>query len=142
MNCKRETHYYANAKFLEPFIKSAKGLAPVHKLAVVKGFRVPLEKEAQTDGSLGHNGDGKRFALMIRTHGARTRRTGQKSYTRYKHDRLCWEHVLWTLAHELAHLKHWEHTADHAVLTGKIFTRFARKARDLGIEDLSDRIPR
>lgn len=134
--------FYANVRFLEPYVKAAKGLAPIHKLVVVKGYSVPLDKESLSDGSLGRD-DARRYALRIRLYGAQTRKIEKpkNSFQKTRHDRLCWEHVLWTLAHELAHLKHWDHTADHAILTGKIFTRLARKARDLGVEDLSSRIP-
>lgn len=136
-------HYYRNTRFLEPFIKACKGLTPIHRLVAVKGYSVPLDKEAQTDGSLGRFADKAEYVMMLRLYGARTRKIDKpkNSFQKTRHERVCWEHILWTLAHELAHLKHWDHNADHAILTGKLFSRMARKARELGLEDLSSAIP-
>jgi len=48
--------------------------------------------------------------------------------------------VLITLAHELAHLKHWEHTPEHFKLQTQILARFAKVLKDLGIKDTYQRI--
>lgn len=47
------------------------------------------------------------------------------------------EYILHTLAHEMAHLRHWEHGPDHLELTGELFAIYTRHAFKLGLPDLS-----
>lgn len=49
------------------------------------------------------------------------------------------QHMLENFAHEVAHVKHWEHTPDHVIFTAKVLKKFGKVAKDMGIRNLEVR---
>lgn len=48
------------------------------------------------------------------------------------------EDLLHTLAHEMAHIRYWEHGPDHLELTGDLFALYTRHAFRLGLPECSN----
>ena len=49
------------------------------------------------------------------------------------------QHMLENFAHEVAHVKHWEHTPDHVIFTAKILKKFGQVAKEMGLKNLEVR---
>jgi hypothetical protein len=114
------TKFFNNVKWLEPFFNSAKGLVPLEKVKYVKGYKV-VDKNARNFGGLLRK-NYKSYNITLKIFDANDR----EEFIAV---------ILDTLAHELAHVVHWEHTPDHLKLQAKILVRFATVAKQLDIED-------
>ena len=102
--------------WLKPFIESVDHLISTDKIKSVKGFRVPFNKEqnvlGRTTKYLG------KYTITLLTY--------QQRFDEHVPELI--ENILITLAHELAHLRHWDkHDADFANLFAEIFKCFAEE---------------
>lgn len=118
-------------EWARPYLQELGGLnliLPVHRLVSIKGYRQTKQK---LDGSLGTtsalNGWYSITILLKYAH----KKQGQ-----------CLEDLLFTLAHELAHLKYWQHTPEHLVLTARILFQFSMTAQRLKAGDTSKPVTR
>lgn len=120
-----------NIEWLRPFVNSVAHMVPLDKLKSIKGYRVQKNMEENQDGSLIKYG-GKYF-MTIRIQNV----PKPPKDMHYKNIR--YANLLDTLAHELAHLVHWEHTAEHFRLQAQILLQFSYLLDKVGIEDTSFR---
>jgi hypothetical protein len=136
-----KTKFNKNVAWLEPFFAKAKGLVPIHKVSAIKGFSVPLEKTECVDGQMTKHEDGY-IVITLRTHNQILRANQNGTNTAYRHKRRMICDVLLVLAHELAHLKYWEHTPEHWELECKIIRRFISELKRRGVKDITTRKPK
>ena len=133
-----KTRFHKTVKWLEPFFQKAKGLVPLHKVHVVKGFVIPLGKIECIDGQMTKYEGGK-IVITLRTHNQIQRANQNGTNTSYIHKRRMICDILLTFAHELAHLKEWEHTPEHWELECKIIRRFISELKRRDIKDVTTR---
>ena len=133
-----KTKYQKSVAWLEPFVKAAKGIVPVHKLTQLKGFKVTLDKVEDTDGQTLVDVN-KSVTITLRTHNHIYRANDNGTHTAYRHKPCPTEHMLWTLAHELAHLKEWNHTPTHLKVMSQLLRRFSRVLSQLQVSVLDGR---
>ena len=117
--------YQTDVLWLKPFVDSTKDLIPLKQLQTVSGFKVTLGKLEQSDGN----------CLKCGRYYDITLRTWQQVFSddkecghpyAFKHKRVWLSTLLTALAHELAHLRHWDHDIKHFELQSKILRRFVR----------------
>lgn len=118
-------------EFLRPFIESAKGIIPLYKLLIVRSFKVRPGLEAQTYGSTLKHSIQDTYVINLRVY------EWSKMKKKYKPETLTL--VLDTLAHELAHLKYFNHSYKHFKTQALISLRFSDIIKKLGIKDVSAR---
>ena len=125
--------YSKKTDFLHEFILCAHGLVNLDKLKTVKDFRVPVTKNIRTEAQL-HYYDPKNFTLTINLYNHGVNAKGKTvSVRKY------FAQVIDGLAHELAHLKHFDHGPDHSILQAKIMLRMYRLAKKKGMTDMWQR---
>lgn len=121
-----------------PFIHAAGELVPLEKIKDVTGYslRRPQTAWATPDFAVCVK-HGKKYAVRIRLTGwedSQEKKPVQRPlYTAV---------VLDSLAHELAHIVHWEHTPQHLALQSDLMKRFAIVAEREGVQDTYDRLGR
>jgi len=121
--------YLKGTQWMEPYVASASRLVPLHRVVNFKAFRVPLNKTIQTDGSCQPLDEKrKRMTISIRLWTSNDKRT--------RHAPIPLVEALDSLAHELAHIKQWEHTPKHTRLQARIMKRFSEVAQNLGVKDM------
>lgn len=122
--------YQKNLEWLRPFVQSASTLVPTQRIVRIQGYKMGYKGQDFTEGTIyTKRSDGGGEALIsLATHLFNSK--GPRAYV----------NILQTLAHELAHLKHWDHSPEHWALESKIALRFARVARSLDIRDVSGRV--
>ena len=122
-----------NVKWIEPFVDAVAHLLPMHRLIQIRGYKVRKGVADICWGSITRD-DGHKFEINLKIF--------EKKHKYDKHKRSRYEMVLQTLAHELAHMVHWEHTPDHFEFQSKLMLRFSNVLRKEGIKDHSDLTPR
>jgi hypothetical protein len=115
--------YSKNLLWLASFIEAAASEVDISLLKSIRGFRVPLSKKESNDGMI--TSERGRFSITLRTHNQEKRGYSQRSMYG----------VLTALAHELAHIEHWEHTAAHLYLESRILTVFAEELSSYDVKD-------
>lgn len=132
-----EIKYTKNVLWLKPFVESAKDLVPLERLYGIKGYKVSKHLEETTYGSLTQYGREKRLHMAIRIMEIKKKpKTKRKEHKKGR----C-ETILLTLAHELAHLVHWEHVPEHFELQGRLVVKFYSVLKKSGIKDFMTRHP-
>lgn len=134
-----ETKYYKHVKWLEPFIQKAKGLAPIHKLSIVKGFSIPFSLGQEMTNASCITFDHKTYTLAVRTHNQVFQLNKNGTFSGKKHMRRPIYDILGDVAHELAHLVCWEHAPEHWELECKIQRRFISELKRRGVTDVTTR---
>ena len=134
--------FWKSVEWLRPFINSGNGLVPLHKIREVMGFKVALHKQTQSAATTikfysDRGGSATYFKITINTHDYTVKTLGNGKFKKVDHRELSMSYVLDSLAHELAHLKYWEHSPEHLVLQCRIMARMAKVAGKKGITDLS-----
>jgi len=121
--------------WLRPFVMCAKDLCNIKRIDGIRGYAVPLDKSEQGDAQIIETIATKRVVILIRVMNHRAKNgivvSRSPSYI---------SEILDHLAHELAHLKHWEHTPKHYKLQTTIMRRFASILEEQGITDTWKRI--
>ena len=123
----KPTYYSKNMLWLKPFVESVKDLIPIERIIRIRDYRVRKGLESRSYGSRLIYGN--KFSLNIEPE---VWNKETKSYVG-----ATYQIILDTLAHELAHTVHNEHTAKHFRLQARILLRFSRILKDNGILDHS-----
>ncbi len=118
-----KTRFYKNVRWLEPFFAKTKGLLPLHKVELVMGFQVPLDRCEIINGRCLKDDQG-RCTITLRIMNQVWRVNMNSTFTGVKHTRRSIYSILCDFAHELAHVKHWDHTPEHWELECRITRRF------------------
>ena len=125
----KPTFYSKRMLWLKPFVDSVGDLVPIDRIMRIRDYRVRKGLESLAYGSRLIYGN--RFSINIEPE------TWSKDSKRYVGVTL--QIILDTLAHELAHTIHAEHTPAHFQLQARILLRFSRILKDNGILDHSIR---
>lgn len=126
-----ETRLAKDIQWLGPFLRLAKGLVPIHRIREIRTARTPLDKIEHSVATCGKLPGGF-YRIVIKTHYQRQKAIGEGRFVHSGYARHSKLFVLDSLAHELAHVKHWEHTPQHLVLQSKLLLRFARELERQG----------
>lgn len=121
-----------NVEFLKPFLKGLR-LIQLSKVSTIRGYRVGTGLNEQQRASIIRYSN-KKYCINLKV------RNLTDHNNSYKHPTI--EQILIDLAHELAHLKEWEHTPKHFKLQAKIMLHFSNVLKELDITDHSTRINR
>lgn len=116
-------------EFLRPFIESAKSLIPLHKVKAIKTYKVNKRYMSRTYGATMES----RQVYVITLRAAHWV-PKDKGYTVETLSMM-----LDTLAHELAHVKYFDHSYKHFRLQMLILLKFSDILKKLGIKDTSCR---
>lgn len=116
-------------KFLMPFIESAKSLVPLHKIKAIKSYKVNKKRISRTYGATMESR--QRYIITLRSAHWVPR---DKDYTVETLSMM-----LDTLAHELAHVKYFDHSYKHFKLQMLILLKFSDILKKLNIKDTSCR---
>lgn len=116
-----------STKFLEPYLHSVRDLVNIKRIIRIKGYKVPIDNAELIDASLTKYLAAGEYVMAIRTH----------SNAKSSHKKRSLENILIALAHELAHLKEWEHSIEHFKLELKILSKFTKVMTKLNIKDHS-----
>lgn len=125
----KPTFYSKNMLWLKPFVDSVNDLVPTDRIMRIRDYRVRKGLESLAYGS--RLTYGNRYSINIEP------ATWNKTEKRYIG--VTYQVILDTLAHELAHTIHLEHTPEHFQLQSRILLRFSRILKDNGILDHSIR---
>jgi len=120
--------YTKNVRWLQPFVESTASLVPLKNLKSIRGYRVPKGKQERAYGSLTDDSGVYSMALRLQS-------VPKKKSDPYVDSTL--SGVLECLAHELAHLVHWQHTVEHFELQARILLRFCSILTQEKIDDTS-----
>lgn len=113
--------------WVQPYLKEVSNLIPLESLKELKGYYVyETQGVARQEGQTIRNKSNK-YTITLRLN------RGDAGLI-FMYD------FLHTLAHELAHLKYFEHDYKHIKLTCKIFSKFAKVLKEQGITDTYQRI--
>src|ERR1700679_2817310 len=96
-----KTKLSKNVSFLAPFLKGLGKIVPISKVAYIRGYRVAKGLNEKADASIVRHSYSK-YSINLKTQALVN---GNKLH---KYETL--EKVLLELAHELAHLKDWNHS--------------------------------
>jgi hypothetical protein len=120
--------YSRDLIWLKPFVEALNisDILPLEKLKSIKGYRVTKGLDSQSYGSI-ITSNKRKYSINLET------QIYSKKSQEYK-DKSC-EEILLTLAHELAHLVHWEHTPGHFRLEASILYYFSYTLQDLDINN-------
>jgi predicted metal-dependent hydrolase len=120
-------------EWLRPYLDAAKGLVNTDKLKAITHYTVPISKVKHTEACLIRY-DTKNYKMTITLYDhKRVKLPNGKFKMTHKRHRL--SYILDSLAHELAHLKYFDHRPEHIVLQCKILARMAKVAKKLQITD-------
>lgn len=123
-------------EWLWPFFLKAKKLVPIWRVKRIKGYYVPIQGVERQSASI--TPVGKRFKIMLLSYFQRLTKSGKNTFkveAWYSHQTgSYYESTLNSLAHELSHIVHWEHTADRLILEKRIDLMFSRLAKKMGYE--------
>lgn len=117
--------------WIKPFVKAAEPLVPINNINRILSYRVVPGKAECVDGNnIRHAGERKR-TITVKSKNQAFDKDGR--FTGYSDVLIA--HLLDTLAHELAHLVHWEHDHKHYKLTARINIKFAAVLKKYKIKD-------
>lgn len=115
-----------NMQWAEPYIEFVRHQVNLDKVLEVKGYEVPKGRKCQVLGRCHPKGRKYTITMMLAEQGTP----------------VTMNNALETLAHELAHVKEWEHSPKHLELTANILADFARVAEVEEVKDLSRNLKR
>lgn len=91
-----------------------------------------MNKEEQTDAQITTYDDHKSYVITLKTK--------HNVYSTNQRVNVFLSQLLLYLAHEMSHLRFWTHCPEHMMLESKIYYRFAKTAKKLGVKDTWMRI--
>lgn len=115
-------------QWLVPFYHDAVPLLGRHRLDRLYGYTVAPGKNPAQEGQTVKHPCG-RVVISLRTHWHK--RHGR----RYEQEPHTVASILQTFAHELAHLKYWEHDLQHWALCCQLQLQFIKTLDNLGLND-------
>lgn len=122
-------------EWLRPYVECVKGMVNLDKLKGISTFKVPLSKVKTTEACLIRY-DAKNFKMTITLYDhTRVRQKNGKFKVQHRKHRL--NYILDSLAHELAHLKYFDHRPEHLELQAKLLIRMSKVAKKHGITDIT-----
>lgn len=129
MKFDRHTH------FLKPFIESVSDLVDIERIKKVKGYWVDGNKDERQLAAIHRLGNNKDYYVTIKVKVQKFEilKNGNRKFTCHIPDYLA--NILSHLAHELAHVKYWEHDYKHFRLEAKIMYRFSKVLKLYKIDD-------
>lgn len=132
MAMKKNIKYWPNVRWLSPFIESVAHLVPIERLSYIKGYKIRRNFEPAQEAQIIKTLPNGKCVITIKV---------------IKYDKRLKKHVnayianvLESLAHELAHLTHWEHTSNHFRLQAEIMMKFCNVMDEIGMTDTGVRI--
>lgn len=128
------TKYSRNTRWMKPYVEAVRDIVPLSRLQEVIGFKVPLDKSEQCSATIIRY-TGAWYKITLRLWDPKYKNLGGRKFLKTQHKRSDFASVLDSLAHELAHMIHWDHTPEHLILQSKILIRLARVAKKLGVKD-------
>jgi hypothetical protein len=123
-------------KWLIPYIKKARQLGvPIWEIDRIDGYFVPKNRLEQQSASCNRNVK-LRFRIMLLTKYQNQKSIGNgkfiiSGWSNHK-SKSNFESTIDFLAHELAHVVHWEHTEDRYILEKQLQLSFARLSKKMG----------
>lgn len=127
------TKYTKNVQWLEDYVNSIYDLVPIEQIKRVVGYKVKLGlKENQEALIRVANSRGTKFIISIKLY--------EQGLVKGKlrHIPLTYSYILDGLAHECAHLIHFQdHDAAHLKLQAQILKRFAAVMKKKNVQDSS-----
>lgn len=124
----KKIRFTKNVEFLRPFIKGLGRQVPLRHLKYVRGYRVKKGFIERSDASIIRYSK-KHYTINVLV----------EELVHRQHQYKTIERALLHFAHELAHLREWEHTPAHFALQSKILLHFADILKQLKVEDHSRR---
>jgi len=123
---------------LLPFIKKALKVAEIDSKRIkrVIGYTIPLHKDVLQDACLIHHGSGY-YTISIRLTEPSYKSLGKKLFKKTNSHKLGLGFLLDSIAHEVSHIKYWEHDINHFELQMKILNSFIPILKKLKIKDTS-----
>ena len=113
------------AQWLMPFIENVQILVPkMRHVDLLTLRKPPKDKITRTHGSTNYNEKTKKYNIIVHTHFCRMESASSEKFVFSKFSPI---ETLECLAHEIAHIYHWEHSPKHKLLECKIKSRFMRK---------------
>ena len=131
-----KTRIHKQLEWIRPFLLSVQDIINLERLSWVKGYKVQLNKQDHGYATILRSNNNKVFNINIKT--ARNLKVNNKK----THCPEYLEIFLLTLAHELAHIHHWEHTPEHFELQVKVLRRFSKVLKQLNVKDTFQQITR
>ena len=123
-----------NIAWLHPFIKAASDLVPLDRVRMFYGYKVPLNNRSLADASTTKHSDGT-FTICLEYLGRVQVKSGKTTFKYVSYSNQFLAEFLNSLAHEMAHLKCWEHTVKHYKLQLKIERRFVSVLKKLKVKN-------
>lgn len=134
-----KTKFYKNVDFLVPFYQAALPLMPKGKtLHSVRGIQVSLDREPGADGVC-RTEDWRNYYITLNVWDRKWEKHGSMPgwWKASAHKMGGLDGVLLTFAHELAHVREWEHTPRHWEWTHKFAAKFTKVLERYEIKDSS-----
>lgn len=128
--------FSSNVRWLIPFVRAAKPLIPYQKLKRVHGYHLSTRMGVASSGTITRNTTGHfKISIPLNDYSIHRPRDSKRAKIIEVVPNYTWE-ILSSLAHELAHMVHWEHTPAHMRLEARLMIRFANTCVKLKITDL------
>jgi hypothetical protein len=130
--------YTKNILVLKPFFEKAFSIAKIKPIRIrrVVGYSVPLDRAIQQGAQITHWGSGY-YTISLCITEAHYKNLGKKNFRRTKNTKYSLAFMLDSIAHEVSHIKHWEHDGNHMRLQARILSAFAIMVNNLKITDTS-----
>lgn len=127
--------YDRHTRFLKPFIESVSDLIPIEHIVKVKGYWVDGNKQEAQHAAIQKLANNKHYIITIKIKAQlfQLLPNGNRKFIGHTPDFLA--SILSHLAHELGHIKHWDHDYKHFRLEAKIMLRFSKVLKELKITD-------
>lgn len=126
--------YSKNLLWLKPFVECAGKHVPINRLKYIRGYKLPLNKDPKAFATLATLPGGY-FQMNIRTNTVDVKTLKNGTFKPVKHREMYLAVMLDTLAHELAHIKHWDHSPEHFILQSKIMVDMGKMLQKLQVPD-------
>jgi WLM domain len=119
--------YHKDVLWLQPFVEAAARFVKIEKITHVRCLKTPLNREEQSYATISVDCEKKtkNISLNIKMQMHKFEKVGNNLYSVKGYKALDKWVILDSLAHELAHMKHWVHDAKHFRLQSKIMVMFA-----------------
>lgn len=130
----RKIKYGSKVAWMKDYVKAAASTVDLSRLREIKGYQVPLDKLPVSSASIIKDPGGW-CNILIRITKPEYANMGNGKFKAIKQLPEDFAFLLDSLAHELAHLEHWEHTPAHLKLQAQILVKFAEVAERKGVKD-------
>lgn len=113
--------------WLAPYLEAVQDDIPFKNIKLIDYYKTRAHQQKQNHLAITHLlGNNKTYKIYIRTSLPKEKRIPLDYDTQ--------EDVLWFVAHELAHVVHWEHGPEHFHCMTKLFSKFGDVLINIGFE--------